>query len=208
MSSPDSLHRTQDIHDQLVAYLDGELDAETSRRVDDLLSTDPVVRREVADLDATWNLLERMPRTEVGEDFTRTTLELVAQRAEQDLKQQQSAQPSRNLLLVGALCIGMFAAGFFGVYAADLISPSENEVLLENLPVIQQLDQLEQVGKFEFLQELHEQQIFADATVAEALEEQPANQADEQNSVDKDNAGQGAADQANDGAADAGNNQG
>ncbi len=169
MSSPDSLNRTQDIHEHLVAYLDGELDAETSRRVDDLLSTDPAVRREVADLDATWNLLERMPRTEVGEDFTRSTLELVAIRAEQDLKQQQTGQPTRKVALAVGLFIAMFVAGFLGVLSADWFSPDENEVLLQNLSVIQQLDQLEQVGSFEFLQELHDQQTFAEIIVAEDM---------------------------------------
>ncbi len=160
MNSSDSLNTTQDIHDNLVAYLDGELDAETARRVDDLLSTDPQVRKDVAELDASWNLLERLPRTELGENFTRTTLELVAEQAEEQLKQSKVGQPKKRIFGTVALIAAMFLAGVLGVFVADWFSPNKNAVLLENLPVIQQLDQLEQVGDFEFLQQIHEQNLF------------------------------------------------
>ncbi|MDA7979267.1 MAG: zf-HC2 domain-containing protein [Pirellulales bacterium] len=160
MTASESSQPTQEIREHLVAYLDGELDAETSRRVDDLLSTDPVVRKDVADLDATWNLLEHMPRAELGEKFTRTTLELVAQQAEEELEQLGTTRPKLNIALAATLIVGMFTAGLLGVLGADLISPNDNEVLLENLPVIQQLDQLEQIGDYEFLHELHKREIF------------------------------------------------
>lgn len=165
MSTSDPLHQTQDIHDQLVAYLDGELDAETARRVDDLLSTDPVVRKEIAQLDATWNLLERLPRTELGEDFTRSTLEMVAQQAQQELKQQEAARPVENLRLVTVLLVGMFLAGFLGVFMGDYLSPNQNDVLLEHLSVLQNLNELEQITSFEYLEELRKARIFEDMTL-------------------------------------------
>ena len=63
---------------ELVAYLDGELDAESGRRIEALLASDPEVRRRLQSLERTWDLLDELDAAPVGEPFTQTTLEMVA----------------------------------------------------------------------------------------------------------------------------------
>ena len=62
------------IQQDLVAYLDGELDDEGARRVEGLLSSDADAREEMHKLEGTWDLLEELPREEVGQSFTHTTV--------------------------------------------------------------------------------------------------------------------------------------
>lgn len=202
MSSSNAPNSTQDVHEHLVAYLDGELDAETSRRVDDLLSTDPQVRKDVAELDASWNLLEKLPRSELGEDFTKTTLELVAQQAEAEVAEQDAVRPRRRMIGGAILLVGMFLAGLFGFLATDKLSPSQNDVLKANLPVIQQLDQLEQIGDFQFLQELRKQNLFQEDVPGEDGNEGN----EEDNGNEGDNGDQDENQQSQDASSESGNN--
>lgn len=64
--------------DELVAYLDGELDAEAQRRVEARLNTDAVVRTEADTLKRAWELLDYLPRAEPSTDFTERTLDRVS----------------------------------------------------------------------------------------------------------------------------------
>ena len=64
------------IEEQLVAYLDGELDDESSRSLEQRLATDSTLRLQLGRLERTWDLLDQLGRAEVGETFTRTTIEM------------------------------------------------------------------------------------------------------------------------------------
>ena len=67
-----------EIDDELTAYLDGELDAASVRRVEERLARDTAYRGQLQKLERTWDLLDRLPRADVGEKFTKSTLEMVA----------------------------------------------------------------------------------------------------------------------------------
>ena len=60
------------LDEQLVAYLDGELDAESSRRIDELLATDAEVRRRLQEMERTWDLLDDLDTAPVGGQFAQT----------------------------------------------------------------------------------------------------------------------------------------
>jgi anti-sigma factor RsiW len=60
---------------ELVAYLDGELDADTARAVEARLSRDPRARAEAEALTRTWDLLDYLPTPEPSTEFTHRTLE-------------------------------------------------------------------------------------------------------------------------------------
>ena len=74
------------IQEQLVAYLDGELDADASRRVEEWLANDPRVRAALQRLDRTWELLDELETPLVRDGFTQTTLEMVAVAAAKDVE--------------------------------------------------------------------------------------------------------------------------
>src|ERR1700676_2179457 len=66
----------------LVAYLDGELDAPSARVVEAKLNQDPRVRGEADALKRPWHLFDFLPRPKPPANFTSCTLErLSAQRA-------------------------------------------------------------------------------------------------------------------------------
>src|SRR5437868_14946863 len=61
----------------LVAYLDGELDADASQALETRLARDPVARAELEQLRRTWELLDYLPQPEPSAAFTHRTLERV-----------------------------------------------------------------------------------------------------------------------------------
>jgi anti-sigma factor RsiW len=63
--------------EELIAYLDGELDAAASRRVESRMALDPGWRSEADALRRTWALLDRLPRPRPSAAFTSTTLERI-----------------------------------------------------------------------------------------------------------------------------------
>jgi anti-sigma factor RsiW len=158
--NPDAGARESPVEEELVAYLDGELDDSASRRIEQLLATDPNVRCDLQRLDRTWHLLDQLDRVTPDEDFTRTTLEMVAVAAEDDVRQKRAELPRRRhrrWLIGGAGLLAAAAAGFFCV---ALLRPNPNQRLLEDLPVLQNLDPYRQVDNIEFLRLLDREGLF------------------------------------------------
>ena len=62
---------------ELVAYLDGELDAPAARKVEARLATDPEARARAAALKKSFDLLDYLPKPEPSANFTTRTLELL-----------------------------------------------------------------------------------------------------------------------------------
>src|SRR4051812_6206828 len=75
---PDPLPLTDADRDELVAYLDGELDADGQQRVEARLGQNPHVRAEADSLRRAWEMLDYLPRPEPSQDFTERTLTRVS----------------------------------------------------------------------------------------------------------------------------------
>ncbi len=156
------------LEEQLVAYLDGELDAAETARVEHLLANDAKVREALMRLDRAWSLLDELDRTRLDESFTRTTLEMVAVAAEADVRQFEAELPrqrSRQWLLGGASVIAAALAGFLAILA---LRPNPNDQLLQDLPVLEDLDELRQIEDLEFLRAMYEEGLFAKDTANDA----------------------------------------
>lgn len=141
--------------EELVAYLDGELDDEAHRRIEARLACDPAARETLRRLEATWDMLEELGRAQVSESFTQTTMEMVAVAAVEDVQQAQAEIPRRNRrrwLLGSAAILLSAAAGFF---LAAWWWPDPNQQLLRDLPVLENLDAYQQVGDVDFLRKLY-----------------------------------------------------
>src|SRR2546423_15225564 len=63
--------------ENLVAYLDGELDAKTARTLEAKLHLDAEARAEAEALRRTWEMLDYLPRPEPTATFSSRTLERV-----------------------------------------------------------------------------------------------------------------------------------
>ncbi len=152
--------------EELVAYLDGELDAEAGRRIEALLATDPKLRRRLQSLERTWDLLDELDTVPVGEPFIHTTLEMVTVAGREEVEREKSAAPRRRRrwrLTVAGLLIAAAAAGFA---AAALFVPDPNRQLLENLPLLEHFDEYRHGESVAFLRLLRDKGLFLDKDAA------------------------------------------
>lgn len=154
-------YEPEELDAELVAYLDGELDPEESRRIDALLARDETARARLRSLERAWEALDELPRAAVDEKFTRSTVEMIALQAETDIDELEAGLPRRRRLRRSAAIAGVAAAmlaGFFVFYRAW---PDPNRQLVEDLPVLEHLDAYSQVQDISFLRELAKQELFA-----------------------------------------------
>ncbi|MEN6450192.1 MAG: hypothetical protein ABFC96_06860 [Thermoguttaceae bacterium] len=153
------------LDEQLVAYLDGELDAESGRRIEALLASDPEVRGRLQSLERTWDLLDELDAAPVGEPFTHTTLEMVAVAAREEVEQERAVAPRRRRRRRLAILGAILAAAVLGFLSIALLTPDPNRQLLVDLPVLVNLDEYRQVASVEFLRLLRKEKLFdAEAT--------------------------------------------
>ncbi|HZZ71041.1 MAG TPA: hypothetical protein VFE24_02245 [Pirellulales bacterium] len=148
------------LHEELVAYLDGELSAEQSRQLEERLSTDDAAREELQRLEKVWDILDGLPRANVNENFARTTVEMVTMAAQQDLAVERVELPKRNLRLWLATAIAVLLAGFIGFAGAVSFIPNKNSTLLHDLPTIDNLEMLQRADSVAFLQRLVDESVF------------------------------------------------
>ncbi len=154
------------IREQLVAYLDGELDAESSRRIEELLANDPRVRAALQGLDRTWELLDELDTPPVREGFTHTTLEMVAVAAAKDAQQARSEAPRRRRQRRLLVLAGLLWAGLAGFLIAKTVLPDPNRELLQDLPLLESLDQYREVDSLDFLRLLVRNKLFVEESDA------------------------------------------
>ena len=160
MPTSDSSNMALPLDEQLVAYLDGELDAESSRRIEELLATDPEARRRLQIMERTWELLDDLDEAPVGGKFTQTTLEMVAVAARNDVDESLAQAPRRRrrrLWTIGGSLLGALLAGFLAVAVHASIA---NRQLLGDLPVLENFDAYRQVDSIDFLRLLDQEKLF------------------------------------------------
>ena len=151
------------LEEQLVAYLDGELGTEASRRVEELLAADPKVRQTLQGLDRTWELLDELEAPQVADRFTQSTLEMVTVAAAEDTERSRieaSRSRRRRWVIVGGSLLAASVAGFLVV--GEALWPDPNRQLIDDLPVLENLDEYRQIDDVQFLRTLHEQGVFAE----------------------------------------------
>lgn len=147
--------------EELVAYLDGELDAEQSRRIEALLASDAEVRRRVQALERTWDMLDELDAMPADARFTHSTLEMVAFSARRELDQELAQTISRRrlrwLIRLGVVLL----AALLGFSIVAFLAPDPNRQLLENLPILERFEEYLPAGSVEFLQLLDKSQLCA-----------------------------------------------
>jgi hypothetical protein len=157
-SSPDS--------EELVAYLDGELPPDNCRRVERRLSDDEAYRLKLTELEQAWSALDELPHAAARDDFARTTIEMVALTAERESADEIASKSfsgraaaaavarsiRRRELLLGICCALLATAGFAAVRS---MLPDSNRELIDDLPVVVQLDVLVEVGELDFLRGMY-----------------------------------------------------
>jgi len=177
------------VREEICAYLDGELPAEDGREVEERLAAEPHFRDELQGMERAWRLLDELPHTEADEKFAATTVEMVAVRAADDLRQQQEQWPklfvrgwvlsAGGMLLALLLGFGVVAGGAALLSQTGAIETPDDR-LLADLSVLLKLDEYQQVGGSDFVRALEAANLFApddalprEAPIAESAKTEP-----------------------------------
>jgi len=169
---------------ELIAYLDGELDADDSRTVETELALDEAVRTKAEEYKKTYDLLDYLPKPEPSSTFTTRTLTrlqpvLSTSSVSVPVVSTSGTMPARRvrvwpeLLLWAVALAAIGGAGFFGHSLAEpyLNPPPETEKFDQaDLPLIHDLPLYAGVDDLEYLVKLREGGVFeADATPTAAV---------------------------------------
>lgn len=154
------LAETTSIDEEIVAYLDGELDTESEARVARRLSDDPAYRLRLNQLQQAWDLLDNLRGTEADDEFAASTVAMVAVQADQEAKSQQiRAVRQRNLAwltLVGVVLLSV-ASGYMVLHRR--LTRADRR-LVRDLPVIEHVDEYSNVDTLTFLKALERENLF------------------------------------------------
>ena len=152
---------TQDQRENLVAYLDGELEDAPSQEIDRLLARSDVARHEVEALSRAWEMLDLLPNPKASSEFTSKTMATLQL---EEVPHSITDQPWFVYLRrgsVAAVWMAVIAAsGGVGFLATWQWYPNPNRDLLEALPVVKQLDVYAEVESKEFLDALRTSGLF------------------------------------------------
>jgi hypothetical protein len=154
MSSVVDPHPDQPAAEELVAYLDGELSPDECRCIEERLAADPNYRQQLRDLDQAWEALDALPNRKADDDFARTTMELVTIAASEDASTVTADAVRAKHRRTAWFAAAAIAGALLGFVAASLLLPNYNRALLNDLPVIHQVDVLRQVEDIEFVRRL------------------------------------------------------
>ncbi len=159
---------TPELRDNLVAYLDGELDEVATLEVERTLSESAEIRQEVEALSRTWDLLAELPRVEASNEFTERTLaSLEASEEASDRKQPLFGSQARRNLLLASLLAGAILCAAAGFLFTNRAIPQRTDPLVKDLPVIEQLDLYEEAGDLKFLTALSQAGTLAEDQASE-----------------------------------------
>lgn len=157
--------------ENLVAYLDGELDPQQIREIELALGRNPVARHDVDMLARTWDLLETLPQQQVGEQFVTETMSLVIG-AELGDEQIDPLAPikARNRTLWWSFAIVLSTLALVaGFVIAGWLVPNPTDELLRDYEIVAELDKYLEAQDVDYLQKLADIKEFSDT------EEQHAN---------------------------------
>jgi anti-sigma factor RsiW len=155
------------LRSELSAYLDGELNESGSQRVEELLSADPLAREELKRLQRAWDLLDQLPRADVTDLFTRTTVAMVAKAAAEDIDRERRSAPGRRRRQAIAALGGMLASCVVGFALVRALWPDSNQQLVRDLTVLENLDPYRQASDIEFLRMLDREDVFPEESTNE-----------------------------------------
>ncbi len=146
----------------LVAYLDGELTESEERVIATKLSLSQTARQELESLKQTWELLEYLPRPKASTDFSERTLSSIRSLESRALSWDRAARLWGTQIAKMATCLLVAAAALALGYAVVRWAwPDPALRLARNLSLAEHLDEYQEVGSFQLLEELANSKEFA-----------------------------------------------
>ena len=161
MSNDRTMPEIERVDEELVAYLDGELNADERTSVERRLGADEAFRVRLRLLQRTWDALDVLGRADASEAFTRTTVELVAVKTAEDVRTERTRHARKKVWswMAWTLCSVASAAAGFALLTQVLSRPDRQFV--GDLPVIERVDEYRNADSLEFLKALDDSGLFA-----------------------------------------------
>ena len=147
---------------QLVSYLDGEIDAEEAMQVEERLARDPRFRQSLNELQRSWDMLDDLPQSMPSEQFTKTTVEMVAVQIDNDVGHQQRRWGRARAWQRTATAASILLMAVAGFLIAKYVLEAPDRAFLRDLPIIERVDVYEHVDDLEFLQRLADEGLFSE----------------------------------------------
>jgi anti-sigma factor RsiW len=152
--------------ENLVAYLDGELDEEAAQALEARLNRDPQIRAEVEALRQTWTLLDYLPRAQPSETFTNKTMErltLVRSGARTGIMPRPRAGSRLGWIGWAAAVLLALGGGLFGArWWFARTATDVDDTLVRHLRVLEKWRTYEHVDDLDFLRSLDHPDLFGD----------------------------------------------
>lgn len=146
---------TPEHRDNLVAYLDGELDAVATQTIERVIARNDVAHHEAESLSRTWQLLDHLPRPKASQQFTeRTISSLRVAEVRAPVLTNVWSRRLRGGLIAFVVLGGLMVAGLIGFLATNRWIPNDSQKLLDDLPVVENLEAYSDVEEIRFLREL------------------------------------------------------
>lgn len=159
------LRLTSEDRENLVAYLDGELDESVTQRLDQILATSEVARHDVESLARTWEILDILAKPGASADFTQKT---VATAKLEEQPSRLSDQPwfayVRRAAVAGVWIGCLLMAAVTGYAITNLGVRNPHEELLRELPLIENLDTYMEAEDVSFVKELKRSMLFEEGS--------------------------------------------
>ena len=146
----------------LVAYLDGELDAESRSALEERLESDSELRHLLDELRATWDLLDKLETPEPASNFTESTVQQVAMQAEANPDEDRLGGPLRRSIRRLFYLLFFALVTFLGFAFVHFWQTAPRRALVTNLPILAHFDMLRSVGSFDYLKHLDRSGLFAE----------------------------------------------
>jgi anti-sigma factor RsiW len=159
---------TPNLRENLVAYLDGELDEADTLEVERTLTESAEIRQEVEALSRTWDLLDQLPRVRASSEFTERTMASIQAASTVEVARPWISPETKKRIWLASLLAGLAACAVLGFLVTNRGLPDKTEALMRDLPVIEQVDLYEEVGDVEFLRELEQLGPLSEASTAES----------------------------------------
>ena len=169
----DKLSRlTPEDRENLIAYLDGELDENATRRMESMLVESSVARNDVEVLSRTYDLLDELPRPNAPNDFVeRTVATAKMEHVSIPISKRPWFRTTTQILTLCGWTTLLVASAAFGSLVSSRYFQSQDDVLIEKLPVIENLDVYYEVDNLEFLNRLSAETSLLDEMAREANDE-------------------------------------
>jgi anti-sigma factor RsiW len=149
--------------ENLVAYLDGELEDQAAREIEHVLASSPVARHDVDMLSRTWDLVGELPGVSVTQEFTSKTLDsIAASRGGPKVDPEAISRNTRRVLGLAMAGVILGAAGTTGFLATQRWIPNEAEEILNDFEILMEFDKYREVGDLEQLRKLQEIREFSE----------------------------------------------